>query len=79
MSRCCGLITAPIFAVGSRSVAPTLIAFTASASGGSSLSAALPIVTAVEPAMQRWPAHPNAASTNPVTELSKSASGITKT
>ena len=72
-------MTAPIFAAGSRSVGPTVIPRTAAASGGSNWSAALPIVTAVEPAMQRWPAQPNAASTRPVTELPKSASGSTNT
>ena len=73
------MITAPIWASASRSVGPTLIFETTSTSRGSTVSAALPIAIAVEPAMHRSPAQPKAASRMPVEELVTSASGITST
>ena len=60
-----------------RSVGPTLIARAASTSEGSNRSAAAPTVIAVEPAMQRSPAQPNAAVESASTVFGTSASGIT--
>jgi hypothetical protein len=47
-----------------------------STSAGSTVRAALPTTTAVELAMQRSPAQPNAPSSTPRVEFSTSASGM---
>ena len=75
-SRCWRVMTGPMSGCGSRSVGPTLIRRVASTSEGKTVLAASPTTTAVEPAMQRSPAQPNAASMTPRTEFSTSASGM---
>ena len=63
--------------VASSIPSPTRSACVASTSGGSSASWASPTVTTTEPAMQRWPAAPNAEPMIPSTVCGTTASGIT--
>ena len=56
---------------------PTTSDSVASVSTGISRSCASPTVTTTEPAMQRWPAAPNAEPMMPSTVLSSTASGMT--
>ena len=75
-SRAASEMTGPMSLPSSRP-SPTFSASVASRSGGSSLSCASPTVTTTEPAMQRWPAAPNAEPMIPLTVCSITASGIT--
>ena len=56
---------------------PTRSASVASRSDGIRRSCASPTVTTTDPAMQRWPAAPNAEPMIPPTVLSMTASGMT--
>ena len=69
-------MTGPTSVASSRP-SPTDSASVASTSAGISRSCASPTVTTTEPAMQRWPAAPNAEPMMPLTVWSMTASGMT--
>ena len=75
-SRAASEMTGPT-SLDSSSPSPTVSALVASTSGGTTRSYASPTVTTTEPAMQRWPAAPNAEPMMPLTVWSTTASGIT--
>ena len=75
-SRAAQEMTGPT-SIDSSSPSPTCSAWVASVSGPISCSCASPTVTTTEPAMQRWPAAPNAEPRIPSTVLSMTASGMT--
>ena len=75
-SRAAQEMTGPT-STDSSSPSPTCSARVASVSGPMSCSWASPTVTTTDPAMQRWPAAPNAEPRIPSTVLSTTASGMT--